>query len=60
MKKINTAHCIYLAGIIEESNEFDGSIILYYWATISIDTNNIEFSWHQIINFDEGKISGIW
>ena len=41
---INIGHSIYLPGINEESHEFDGSIRLYYGSTISIDTNNVEFS----------------
>ena len=41
---INIGHSIYLPGVNEESHEFDGSIRLYYGATISIDTNNVEFS----------------
>jgi len=57
---INIGHSIYLPGINEESHEFDGSIRLYYGSTISIDTNNVEFSAYQTINFEEGKISGIW
>ena len=57
---INIGHSIYLPGINEESHELDGSVRLYYGATISIDTNNVEFSGYQTINFEEGKISGIW
>ena len=57
---INIGHSIYLPGINEETHKFDGSIRLYYGATISIDTNIVEFSGYQTINFDEGKISGIW
>ena len=57
---INIGHSIYLPGINEESHKFDGSVRLYYGATISIDTNNVEFSGYQTINFEEGKISGIW
>ena len=57
---INIGHSIYLPGVNEESHEFDGSIRLYYGSTISIDTNNVEFSAYQTINFEEGKISGIW
>ena len=57
---INIGHSIYLPGINEESHELDGSVRLYYGATISIDTNIIEFSGYQTINFEEGKISGIW
>ena len=57
---INIGHSIYLPGINEEAHELDGSVRLYYGATISIDTNNVEFSAYQTINFEEGKISGIW
>ena len=57
---INIGHSIYLPGIIEESHDLDGSVRLYYGATISIDTNIVEFSGYQTINFEEGKISGIW
>jgi len=57
---INIGHSIYLPGINEESHELDGSVRLYYGASISIDTNNVEFSGYQTINFEEGKISGIW
>jgi hypothetical protein len=64
MKKMNMlmniGHSIYLPGINEESHELDGSVRLYYGATISIDTNIVEFSGYQTINFEEGKISGIW
>jgi len=57
---INIGHSIYLPGINEESHELDGSVRLYYGATISLDTNSVEFSGYQTINFEEGKISGIW
>ena len=57
---INIGHSIYLPGINEESYDLDGSVRVYYGATISIDTNNVDFSGYQTINFEEGKISGIW
>ena len=57
---INIGHSIYLPGIDEESYETDGSVRVYYGATISIDTNNVEFSGYQTVNFEEGKISSIW
>ena len=57
---INIGHSIYLPGINEESHDLDGSVRLYYGATIYIDTNSVEFSGYQTINFEEGKISGIW
>ena len=57
---INIGHSIYLPGINEESHEINGSVRVYYGATISIDTNNVEFSGYQTIDFENGKISGIW
>ena len=57
---INIGHSIYLPGITEELYVLDGSVRLYYGATISIDTNSVDFSGYQTINFEEGKISGIW
>ena len=57
---INIGHSIYLPGINEESYDLDGSVRVYYGATMSIDTNNVDFSGYQTINFEEGKISGIW
>ena len=57
---INIGHSIYLPGINEESHDLDGSVRLYYGATISIDTSIVEFSGYQTINFEEGKISVIW
>ena len=57
---MNIGHSIYLPGINKKSHKLDGSVRLYYGATISIDTNIVEFSGYQTINFEEGKISGIW
>lgn len=57
---INIGHSIYLPGMNEKSYNFDGSVRVYYGATISIDTNNVEFSGYQTINFEDGKIAGIW
>ena len=57
---INIGHSIYLPGIDEESHKLDGSVRVYYGATISVDTNNIEFSGYQTVNFKDGKISEIW
>ena len=57
---INIDHSIYLPGIDEESFIIDGSVRVYYGAAISIDTNNVEFSGYQTVNFKEGKISEIW
>lgn len=57
---INITHLIYLPGINEESHDIDGSVRVYYGATISNDTIDVEFSGYQTINFSEGKISTIW
>ena len=57
---INIGHSIYLPGINELTFKVDGSVRVYYGATISIDTNNVDFSGYQTVNFKDGKISGIW
>ena len=57
---INIGHSIYLPGINELTFEVDGSVRVYYGATISIDTNNVDFSGYQTVNFKDGRISGIW
>ena len=57
---INIGHSIYLPGIDEESYKIDGSVRVYYGAILSIDTNNVEFSGYQTVNFEQGKISEIW
>ena len=57
---INIGHSIYLPGINEVTFGFDGSVRVYYGSTISIDTNNVEFSGYQTVEFIDGKISGIW
>ena len=49
-----------MPGIDEESFIIDVSVRVYYGATISIDTNNVEFSGYQTVNFEQGKISEIW
>lgn len=64
MKKMNMSinidHSIYLPGIDEESYEIDGSVRVYYGATLSIDTSNVEFSGYQTVDFRDGKILAIW
>ena len=57
---INIGHSIYLPGIDKDSYKLDGSVRVYYGATISIDTSNIEFSGYQTIDFRDGKILAIW
>ncbi|MEE2700304.1 MAG: hypothetical protein VYD71_02955 [Bacteroidota bacterium] len=57
---INIGHSIYLPGIEEVSYEMDGSVRVYYGATLSFDTSNVEFSGYQTVNFRDGKILAIW
>ena len=57
---INIGHSIYLPGINEKTFDLDGSVRVYYGATISIDINSIDFSGYQTINFKNEKISEIW
>ena len=57
---LNIGHSIYLPGLDEETFELDGSVRVYYGASIGLDTNTVEFSGYQTINFQDGKISEIW
>ena len=57
---IKIGHSIYLPGIDEKTFNLDGSVRVYYGATISIDTNSIDFSGYRTINFQNEKISEIW
>ena len=57
---INIGHSIYLPGIDEKTFDLDGSVRVYYGSTISTDTNSIDFSGYQTINFKNEKISEIW
>ena len=57
---INIGHSIYLPGIDEVSYHMDGSVRVYYGATLSFETNNVEFSGYQTVNFRDGKILAIW
>ena len=57
---LNIGHSIYLPGIDEDSWEFDGSLRVYYGATISTNTDSVEFSGYRTVNFNNGKISAIW
>ncbi len=57
---INIGHSIYLPGIDKDSHELDGSVRVYYGATISMDTSSVEFSGYQTVDFRDGKISTIW
>ena len=53
-------HCIYLPGLDQKSFIIDGSVRLYYGATMCLDTNCAEFSGYQTINFLENKILAAW
>ena len=57
---INIGHSIYLPGIDEVSYEMDGSVRVYYGATLSFDSSDVEFSGYQTVNFRDGKIMAIW
>ena len=57
---INIDHSIYLPGMDQDSYKLDGSVRVYYGATISFDTSNVEFSGYQTVNFSDGKILAIW
>ena len=51
---------IYLPGIDENTFDFDGSVRVYYGATLSFDSVGVDFSGYQTINFLDGKISEAW
>lgn len=57
---INIGHSIYLPGLNEKTFDIDGSVRLYYGATINAEKREVNFSGYQTINFDDGKISEIW
>lgn len=57
---LNVGHSIYLPGISEDSWDFDGSLRVYYGATIMFNSDSVEFSGYRTVNFKNGKISGIW
>ena len=56
---IKIGHSIYLPGIDEHTHKVDGSIRLYYGATVRKE-NSVALSAYRTINFENGKISGIW
>ena len=56
---INIGHSIYLPGVDKETYEFDGSVRVYYGATIKVDSNSVDFSGYQTIEFNNGKILSI-
>ena len=53
-------HVIYMPGIDKNSFELDGSVRVYYGAVFSVDSNKIEYSGYQTINFLDNKIKEIW
>jgi hypothetical protein len=57
---LNIGHSIYLPGINKDSYDLDGSVRVYYGATISTDIKSVDFSGYQTIDFENGRISGIW
>ena len=57
---INIGHSIYLPGIDKDSYKLDGSVRVYYGATLSVDTSNVEFSGYQTVDFRDGQILAIW
>ena len=57
---LNIGHSIYLPGIDQETFEFDGSVRVYYGASLQSDSLVVEFSGYQTINFKNGKIEEIW
>ncbi len=64
LKKSNISleivHVIYMPGLDENSYEIDGSVRIYYGAVLSSDSNKIEYSGYQTINFFDNKIKEIW
>jgi len=57
---LNIVHSIYLPGIDEETYDVDGSVRVYYGATLGIDTNMVEFSGYMTVNFIDNQIAEIW
>jgi hypothetical protein len=56
---LKIGHSIYLPGIDENTYEINGSVRVYYKATVSRE-NTVELSAYRTVNFEDGKISGIW
>ena len=57
---LEIVHVIYMPGLDENSYEIDGSVRVYYGAILSADSNKIEYSGYQTINFLDNKIKEIW
>lgn len=58
--QLSIGHSIYLPGVNQETFDFDGSVRVYYGATLSLDSIQVDFSGYQTIDFKNGKILGIW
>ena len=56
---LKIGHSIYLPGIDENTYEIDGSVRVYYKVTVRRE-NTVELSAYRTVNFEDGKISGIW
>ena len=57
---LSIGHSIYLPGIDQHTFEFDGSVRVYYGASLQLDSTVVDFSGYQTINFKNGKIEEIW
>ena len=57
---LNIDHCVYLPGLDKVSYTIDGSVRVYYGATLSANGKDVDFSGYQTIDFDQGKILAIW
>ena len=49
-----------MPGLDKNSYELDGSVRVYYGAIFSADSNKVEYSGYQTINFLDNKIKEIW
>jgi hypothetical protein len=56
---LKIGHSIYLPGIDKNTYEIDGSVRIYYKVTVSGE-DTVELSAYRTVNFEDGKISGIW
>ena len=56
---LDIVHVIYMPELIKIF-ELDGSVRVYYGAVFSVDSNKIEYSGYQTINFLDNKIKKIW
>ena len=54
---LNIDHCVYLPGLDKVSYTIDGSIRVYYGATLSANGKDVDFSGYQTIDFDQKDLS---